>query len=386
MRRVNNTSNYIVNAVANNIINTNTNSVETCRLCRQNDANLISFEGLPVCFRCAVDLPSCLFCGRTIVFGYYRIEDRYGNALCYECSRLYRRCPVCGRFIHKDHVVFDGLEYVCPECCSTIEQFEEDDHGDYIHNYGYKPKPKFYGHHQKDLLFGIELEVDRGGEDNRKAKGLLQIVNGDDDEKFIYVKHDGSLTDGFEIVSHPASLHHHLNTIPWKEAFEYLKSNGYESEDTSTCGLHVHINRLFLGRTYKTIVNVESRILFFFEHFWDYIVKFSRRTEYEISRWCYRYHTTDYEEALYCNQENRYYALNFQNKATIEIRIFKGTLDYNVFEATLRFIDNVVRYCKKYGIRTIEKRGWNGFLNFIVERSIKDHINLANYMIKQGIW
>ena len=78
--------------------------------------------------------------------------------------------------------------------------------------------------------------------------------------------------------------------------------------------------------------------------------------------------------------------MNFQNKATIEIRIFKGTLDYNVFEATLRFIDNVVRYCKKYGIRTIEKRGWNGFLNFIVERSIKDHINLANYMIKQGIW
>ena len=382
----NNVANVNTNNVNADSINTNnTINNEICRLCRHENANLISFEGLPICYRCAVDLPSCLDCGRTIVFGYYRIEDCFGNSLCYECSRSYRRCPVCGRFIHKRYIVFDGMEYVCPECCSSIDGFEED-YGDYIHPYSYKPSPKFHGNFQKDLLFGVELEVDSGGEDNRNAKRLLQIVNGEEEEKFIYIKHDGSLSNGFEIVSQPATLKVHVNEIPWRQAFDFLRENGYESENTSTCGLHVHINRLFLGKTYKRITTVEARILFFFEYFWEQIVKFSRRTEYEISRWCYRYNTTDYEEALLCNQDNRYLALNFQNRSTIEIRIFKGTLDYEVFEATLRFVNNVVKYCKRYGIRTIKKRGWNGFLNYIVEQGIRDNLVLINYMIKQGIW
>jgi len=364
----------------NTAINNNDN---TCRLCRQNDANIISFEGLPICYRCAVDIPSCLNCGRTVIFSYYRIEDCFGNSLCYECSRVYRRCPVCGRFIHKNYIVSDGLEHVCPECSSRIEIEEEQD---YIHPYSYKPNPRFYGHFQKDLLFGIELEVDNGGKDNRKARQLLELMNGEEEEKYVYVKHDSSLFDGFEIVSQPATLDVHLKTIPWEAAFKFLKDNGYDSDKTSTCGLHIHINRLFLGRTYKRIIEIEARILFFFEMFWNKIVKFSRKSEYQISRWSDKYGTFDYEQALMQNEESRYYSINFQNKATIEFRVFKGTLDYNTFKATLLFVDNLVRYCKRYGIRSIEKRGWNGFLNYIIEKSISNNITLINYMIKQGIW
>jgi hypothetical protein len=178
----------------------------------------------------------------------------------------------------------------------------------------------------------------------------------------------------------------HLDEIPWKKAFEYLKKQGYDSDNTSTCGLHVHINRLFLGRTYRSITNVEARILFFFEHFWNQLVKFSRRTEYELSKWCARYETIDYDLALEYNRESRYYALNFQNRATIEFRIFKGTLDYQVFEATLRLVYYIVKYCKKFGIKKIEQRKWEGFLNFIVEDSISENVSLAKYMLDLGIW
>jgi len=363
--------------------NINTNSIEICRLCRESEANIVSFEGLPICYRCATSLPSCLNCGRTVVFSYYRIEDRFGNWLCSECAQVYRRCPVCNRFYHKRLAVFDGLEYVCNECGTTLEESIEQKH---IRPYSYKPQPRFYGHFQKDLLLGIELEVDGAGESHDKARQLLKIVNGNDDERYIYIKHDGSLNAGFEIVSHPATLDVHLYGIPWKQAFNFLKKNGYESDNTSTCGLHIHINRLFLGKTYKSIINVEARLLFFVEHFWDYIIKFSRRTQYELDRWCSRYCHTNYDLAIQENLKSRYYALNFQNRATIEFRFFKGTLDYEVFEATLRFVDNLVRYCKRYGIRSIEKRGWNGFLNYMIERSISNNLVLINYMIERGIW
>jgi len=358
---------------------------EICRLCRSADANLISFESLPICYRCATNFPSCLHCGRTIVFSYHRIEDSQGNVLCYECTKEYRRCPICNNFVHVDDVLFDGLEHVCPDCYSSLEEAEAH-YDDYIHSYGYKPNPKFHGHFQRDLLFGIELEVDNGGEDGHKAKQLLDLVNGEENEKYIYVKHDGSLFDGFEIVSHPAKLKVHLEEIPWKEAFNLLKQNGYESDKTSTCGLHIHINRLNLGRTYRRIVEVESRILFFFEYFWDKIVKFSRKSEYQISRWSDKYGTFDYEQALMQNEESRYYSINFQNKNTIEFRVFKGTLDYNTFKATLLFVENLVRYCKRYSIRSIEKRGWSGFVEFITKRNINDNIVLIDYMIKRKIW
>jgi hypothetical protein len=214
---------------------------------------------------------------------------------------------------------------------------------------------------------------------------LLKIINGNEHEKFIYIKHDGSLNDGFEIVSQPATLAIHINEIPWKKAFEFLKKQGYESDNTNTCGLHVHINRLFLGRTYRSIVNVEARLLFFFEQFWTQIVKFSRRKEYEISRWCARYGTTDYDQAIRWNNESRYFALNFQNRATIEIRIFKGTLDYNTFIATLSLVHYIVLYCKKFGKKAIKDRGWYGFVEFIIKQKDPDIDTLINYMIKRRI-
>jgi uncharacterized C2H2 Zn-finger protein len=299
-----------------------------------------------------------------------------------DCAQVYRRCPVCNRFYHKRFAVFDGEEFVCPDCGVAFEAALEED---VIKAHSYKPKAKHYGHFQKDLLLGIELEVDHGGKDNKKAKELLKIVNGNEHEKYVYIKHDGSLNDGFEIVSQPATLHVHISQIPWRKAFEYLKKQSYESDNTSTCGLHVHINRLFLGKTYRSIVNTEARILFFFETFWNKLVKFSRRTQYEISRWCERYGTTDYDQAILWNNESRYYALNFQNRATIEFRIFKGTLDYNTFIATLALVHNIVMYCKKFGKEAIRKRGWFGFVNFIAEQDKPENKVLIDYMTKRGI-
>ena len=61
----------------------------------------------------------------------------------------------------------------------------------------------------------MELEIDGAGEYGSNAKKLLRIAN--EEEERIYCKHDGSLEEGFEIVTHPMSLSYQLQQIPWEQ-------------------------------------------------------------------------------------------------------------------------------------------------------------------------
>ena len=256
----------------------------------------------------------------------------------------------------------------------------------FIHSYGYDPEWKYHGNPRNHLLMGVELEVDFGGEDEDKAAEVLEILNGSRySEVNAYIKHDGSLRDGFEIVSQPATLKYHTTKIPWQAAFDYLRRNGYRSGSTSTCGLHIHVNRLYFGKTEDEIVNNEAKLLWFFETYWRKLVIFSRRKPEQISRWCARYGHTNFEQAIEDNRDSRYYALNFRNFATDEIRLFKGTLVYSIFEATLRLVYNIVRYCKAKSLEALQQEKWENFLLFILKDAEKNK-PLIDYMMARGIW
>ncbi len=54
---------------------------------------------------------------------------------------------------------------------------------------------------------------------------------------------------------------------------------GYYSHKTSTCGLHFHVNRDSFGDTREIQDERISRVLYFVEHNWEELLKFSRRTE-----------------------------------------------------------------------------------------------------------
>lgn len=72
---------------------------------------------------------------------------------------------------------------------------------DIIQDYYHKPEPTFFGNGPR--FFGVELEIDEAGESSRNAWELLSIANREG-EKRLYCKHDGSLNDGFEMVTHPS--------------------------------------------------------------------------------------------------------------------------------------------------------------------------------------
>ena len=144
-------------------------------------------------------------------------------------------CAECGYILRVDDANYlNGSD--TPYCDECYEDLENDSP---IHDYNYKPEPIFYGN---DLLYyGVELEIDCGGEYSENAEKIENVGNEDADH--IYCKHDGSINNGFEIVSHPMTLDYHQKNMNWLELFEKATEMGYKSHNTSTCGLHIHIFR-----------------------------------------------------------------------------------------------------------------------------------------------
>ena len=142
---------------------------------------------------------------------------------------------------------------VCEDCanrhttwCERCDQREPEDEacgyqGGRIHDYSYKPLPIFHAVDNdpdvdRFMFMGTELEV----EDRECHNGGAQIVE-DALGNLVYCKHDGSLNNGFEIVTHPMTLAY-VHQLDWSFT-EKLIQTGHRSWDTDTCGIHIHVDR-----------------------------------------------------------------------------------------------------------------------------------------------
>ena len=54
----------------------------------------------------------------------------------------------------------------------------------------------------------------------------MEIANSNGLEN-LYCKHDGSLDDGFEMVTHPMTLDYHRKEMPWKKILHCAVDIGY---------------------------------------------------------------------------------------------------------------------------------------------------------------
>ncbi len=311
----------------------------TCSRCGRKEPpdRLTAFDGQHLCPACLeAETVLCSRCGDRI----WR-EDNAGDAcypICQTCyDAHYTTCIRCHRVIHLDDAYHDDEgDPVCPSC---YEQMYRDRT---IQDYNYKPDPIFYGDGPR--YFGVELEIDGGGEDNDHAQEIMEIANVY--HPHIYCKHDGSLDDGFEIVTHPMSLGYHMNDMPWTAVLEKARELRYWSHQAGTCGLHVHVSRDALGATYEEQETVIARILYFVEKHWEELLKFSRRTPRQLEQWAARYGYKDQPKEILDHAKKgghggRYSSVNLENYNTIEFRIFRGTLKYNTLIATLQLVNRV---------------------------------------------
>ena len=323
------------------------------------DEDYETIDGDIVCTDCIEQhTTTCDRCG-AIIWTSESFGDDY-TTLCSHCyHNHYTRCSCCDALIHEDDTNhLDGYDY-CSDC-----YHDEVDKNRSIHDYGYKPEPIFYGDSKR--YFGVELEIDGAGKDSDNADEILAIANKDDEH--IYIKGDGSLDDGMEIVTYPMSLDFHKQFC-WEDIMKKAIYLGYRSHQTSTCGLHIHVNRSFFGDSHEEQELVIGHILYFVENHWNELLKFSRRSEYSINRWAarYGYEKTgkDILEKAKKGNFGRYAAVNLMNYATIEFRLFRGTLKYNTLIAALELVDAICDLAMNMSEDEIEKLSWSDFVSTI---------------------
>lgn len=319
----------------------------------------------------------CDRCGR-----YIPLDDDYGDddtVLCQDCyENYYSRCECCDRIVPNDEIYDLDGNYYCESC------YEEKKYRS-IHQYSYKPSPIFHGD-KCCRHFGIELEIDLGGLDNDNAESILDIAN--DREENLYCKSDGSIDDGFEMVSHPCTLDYHMKEFPWEDIMHEAVRMGYRSHQTSTCGLHVHVSRNSLGESTEEQEVTISKILYFVEKHWNELVIFSRRTEYNLNRWAARHGFEKKPREILDKAKgsrNRYTAINLINFATIEFRIFRGTLKYNTFIATLQLVNHICELACNCTDFELEAMSWSEFVRNIKEPELIQYLKERRLYVNEAV-
>ena len=308
----------------------------------------------PDCLEAKTVLCSC--CGDRI----WRDDDAgsENQPLCQNCfDRYYERCSDCNELISRDNAMYRSDTPYCQECYLALCD------NDAIHDYYFKPTPIFYGNGKR--FFGVELEIDGAGEDSDNAAEILHIANAE--QPLAYCKHDGSLDDGFEMVTHPMTLAYHQAEMPWAAILQKAVQMGYTSHQAGTCGLHVHVNRNAFGNTESAQDAAIARVLFFFEKFWDELLKFSRRTQGQLNQWAARYGYKDQPQEILDHAKSgrhagRYTAVNLTNADTVEFRMFRGTLKCNTLIATLELLDCTIDAAIYLTDDDLKAMSWSSFV------------------------
>lgn len=263
---------------------------------------------------------------------YYEFLD---NQVCRVCQNGIVRCDNCREYC------WDDGDHDCDEQYATIKSFDFRPSGGFT----------FHGTDPNNLFLGFELEVE--AEEVRNMRECAEEI-----DSWIsksnrgYLKSDGSLNDGFELVTQPHTLADYEQHFPW-DIIRELRNMGFRSWDTDTCGFHVHISRQAFGwRPRGTQYNegkYHAHLLRFTKLIYDnssYVTRYVAGRS--SSRWAsYSDRSHLLEKVKHGHQSNaRYSAVNVANTQTIEVRVFKGSLKVERVKAYLQFVHSVAEYTR----------------------------------------
>jgi hypothetical protein len=347
---------------------------EDCEVLVYYDEALSVDNGTIVCEDCAGEYYTCDHCGG-LYSGHNLVTNSFRVTLCGPCYEdSYFTCAGCDEVYHVDDGEYLSDGYYCYDCA--------DDHRACIQSYGYKPNPIFFG---GDAGYGLEVEIDDGYDVQDAARDVSE-AGGD----HIYLKEDGSLShDGFEIVTHPATLDYHVNNFPWADICNAALDYDYRSHDTDTCGLHIHASRSLFGDTEIEQDLTVAKIMLLIDRWYDTkIVNFARRDISKMRRWADKPNADikpgdDEGDAVYKSKKNardRYKAINLCNYSTVEFRFFRGTLKRNTIIASIQWVDTIINYCKATPLKDLWSSSWEEiFCN-------TEHAELNSYLKQRNLY
>lgn len=292
-----------------------------------------------------------------------------GGYYCRNCyDDIFTYCDNCGYEIYRDNG--RRCNELCEEC-DHAEQYSDD----YIRHSG---SWNYYGT-DSILFYGIELEVG-----SKSYMGLKSMFIDNLDEDFFDIHTDCSITDGdvadeAEIVSHPAT-YKYLKDHPelWNKVLSYRYKNVI-SYKTGSCGIHIH-----LSRNYFTEEHLERFLrMIYLQPSFTYLI--SQRQSHALRQWAniYDEHNERYskhalKEKIHDLCHKRYEAVNLTNSKTIELRIFRGTLNPTAFWKNIEYVQALVEFTKN----TKNKLTLLKFLNYVADNK-DEYCNLQKWIVKR---
>lgn len=353
-------------------------------------------RGVYHCYCCencasAAGARQCDSCGEWVAdideLRYCEANDEYVCDDCYQQS--YEYCDCCSEVVPRECFNF-GLDMcdACAECSNDL------------HEYGYSPELTFYGNTKGDSVpfLGVELETDQDYTDKARRHKYcadLAAICGSDR---IYLTKDSSLDCGVEITSHPMTLDEHLGCGVWEGVRSVAIDHEFSSHDNRRCGLHIHINRSFFGKSDKRQEVGGYNLGMLVSRMEKQLTQFSRR---KSNDWCeYGIHkdylgkdkrrdfpTMFVKSKHMCGKTNHSQCVNYQHSSTFELRIFRGTLRLKTLYASMALTHGLARAAKLHSQTWCESVDWYTLTTWILAdlENNEARAALKNYLDSRGL-
>lgn len=295
----------------------------------------------------------------------------------------------------------DNCEHWTADTCDSCDQSDTNYEGErVIHDYSYRPDIVLHSTDSNErLYFGFELEMEL--EDNRRDAAIYAHAQLEP-EDYGYLKNDGSLDQGFELVTHPMSFDFLMDEDDsgklWSTIRNLQKVYDARSFNTRTCGFHIHISRTgfnsgahmhrFLNLVYSN-ENFYSKLAGRKSDQWAKFTDVLQR-EYDsqgnsfkiIKSFKAKLNDDDWR-----HESDRYSAVNTRPRETLEMRIFKGTMSIPALKAHIQLAHASVEYTRNLSVKDVRDGALNteNFLEYIKQNN---HLypELLTRIESKGIW
>lgn len=241
---------------------------------------------------------------------------------------------------------------------------------------------KTYPSRDNTLYMGVELEVEMSRKATITKSQAVEKVYMATEGRAIVV-HDGSLDNGFEIVSVPATLSYHYDI--WEELCTGELRKQLVSFIRETCGLHIHMSKnAFTDYTlgmFITFINSPSNSGFVSLIAGRDPQHYCKRAETKITKGKHRDTFVDKSN----RSHDKYYATNLLNSKTLEVRMFKGTLAYGGVLKCLEFCHALHKYVSWYAsINTLNEQAFLSWFSNKENGCRKSYPYLWEYLASKG--
>lgn len=342
------------------------NNYFTCERCGEihyiTDSIFISDNEEYVCLECADKYYyKCMDCGE-----YFSIDniyiDRWGDILCHSCYESdYIECHNCGCFVPlweaynygEDMYCEDCYRELIPDCVYGYHSFD---------NWNILSTPNEILSNDMELI-GLEIEVDS---DCCIEKDVIEEsherLNGDG----VYMS-DGSLDNGFEIVTHPMTKEYIYKNFKENitNVMEILKNNDVEGYNKG--GIHIHVSDNMISSELSTVLKGLLN-----KQYKDFWITLTQRNETKLNQWA---------ELYPINKTTRYQALNYDSRTnTFEFRIFNSSTRVDRIFKNIEVVYSLIDFAKSKNAST----NIEDYIAYIMNNRYKYNY-LFNFMIKKEL-